>query len=83
MHVEVNISVGAIEIGLGNKAEDVFFIFTFVISPVSPPLYVQVRQKGESFAFPLAWGKTSLMICTVKTLGVSVCSVKAPQAASR
>lgn len=53
MYVEVNISVGAIEIGLGNKVEDVFFMFTFAISPVSPPLYIQVRQKGESFAFPL------------------------------
>lgn len=46
-------SVGAIEIHLGNKVVGVFFIFTFAISPVSPPLYVQVRQKGESFAFPL------------------------------
>lgn len=53
MYVEVNISVGAIEIGLGNKVEDVFFMFTFAISPVSPPLYIQVTQKGESFAFPL------------------------------
>lgn len=70
MRVEVSISVGAIEIGLGNKVKMYFFIFTFAISPVSPPLYVQVRQKGESFAFPLAWDKTSLIICIVKTLGV-------------
>lgn len=53
MYVKVNISVGAIEIGLGNKVEDILFMFTFAISPVSPPLYVQVRQKGERFAFPL------------------------------
>lgn len=55
MYVEVNISADAIEIGLGNKVKHFLYIyiFTFAISPFSPPLYVQVRQKGEGFAFPL------------------------------
>lgn len=40
-----------------------FLTFTFAISPVSPPEYVQVRQKGESFAFPLGQNFSDNLHC--------------------